>query len=140
MSNKNTSGAFDSMKRRFPVTKTLAFRLIPEGRTLDNMKNAKVISNSEQNHRYYLVLKGVADTIHKDFIEKTLRPFRLKYVSDGAKDSLQEYAEVYFSKDCKADEKEDLLKDIADKLKAQVADAFRGVLEREDHHAQSPCQ
>lgn len=127
MSNKTIPGAFDSMKHRFPVTKTIAFRLIPEGKTLENMKKDNVISDSEKNHGHYLLMKEVADNVHKNFIEKTLRPFRLKCDSDGAKDSIQEYAEIFFDRHLKSYEKEDRLKKIAKKLKAQVGDAFRSV-------------
>lgn len=113
------------MKQLFPVTKTLAFNLIPVGKTLENINSSDVIKNGKELHKHYLAMKEVADDIHKDFIEKVLSGFRFKYLSDGGQDSVQEYAEAFFSTVLKPDEKGEILREISSALKKQIGDAFR---------------
>ena len=55
MENKTTdiTGAFSSMTGLFPVSKTLAFNLIPVGKTLENMQNARVFDNAMKLAKNY---------------------------------------------------------------------------------------
>lgn len=123
----NNTHPFDGMKKLFPVTKTLAFRLIPVGKTEQNMKHMKTLECAELLKDDRENLKGAADRIHKTFIEQTLSNFHMKYLSEGAKDSIQEYADIFFSGDLTPEQKEEALAEIAVNLRKQVTDAFKAV-------------
>lgn len=129
MQNKttDTTKAFNSMTGLFPVSKTLAFNLIPVGRTLENMQKARVFDNAMELAKNYETFKTAADRLHKAFIEKTLSGFHLKYLSEGAKDSLQEYADIFFDSSVSAREKASLLIPVENALKESVAKAFAAV-------------
>lgn len=118
---------FDGMKKLFPVTKTLAFRLIPVGKTEQNLKRQQSLEKATELKEDYDNLKAAADRIHKTFIDKVLSGFRLKYLSDGAKDSVQEYAEVFLDGTLSPEEKDTLVTEIAANLRRQVADAFSAI-------------
>lgn len=120
--NKNTA-SFSEMKNLYPVTKTVAFQLRPMGPTRRHLAEAQVIEKDEAIYKDYVTIKGAADAIHRAFIEEILTPMRLKYVSDGAKDSLQEYAAVFA--DNKDEEREQKLEKIAMGLKAKIGEAFK---------------
>lgn len=115
------------MKRLFPVTKTLAFRLIPVGKTGQHLKRQQTLEKAAELKEDYNNLKGSADRIHKTFIETTLSGFHLKYLSEGAKDSIQEYADIFLSGTLSPEDKEKSLSEIAASLRRQVADAFKAV-------------
>ncbi len=115
------------MKRLFPVTKTLAFRLIPVGKTGQHLKRQQTLEKAAELKEDYNNLKGAADRIHKAFIERTLSGFHLKYLSEGAKDSIQEYADIFLSGTLSPEDKEQSLSEIAASLRRQVADAFKVV-------------
>lgn len=122
MKKKTNTNTFDTMKQLFPVTKTLAFRLVPVGATRPNLDD--VIEDGRDLERKYEILKVAADRVHKDFIESTLSGFRLKYVPDGNNDSVFEYADIFYDKALSAKDKEPLLEEIAVNLRKQVGDAF----------------
>ena len=122
------------MRNLFPVSKTLAFRLEPVGKTLENIKKTNpkgsVIGNAEQLDKDYNTVKDLADRFHRELIEKDLSGLRLKYLSDGSGDSIQEYAELYYTaipKNSDKDEKkkkEAGLERISANLKKQVSSSF----------------
>ena len=119
-----TPGAFDSMKNIFPVSKTLSFRLIPIGETERNIREKGYLDADKTLAEDCKAMKAAADRIHKDFIEKTLSSFRLKYLSDGAGDSLQDYVEAISSD---AEDRDTLVAGVAAALKASIAEAFESV-------------
>ncbi len=108
----------------FPVTKTIAFNLIPDENTKRTIVRNGVIEEARQLDQDYNVLKAAADRVHKRFIEETLSSpsARLKYLSDGGADSIQEYAEAFYAG---ANVKE--LGAIAKRLKEAVQKAFDGI-------------
>lgn len=115
-------GAFSSMMNLFPVSKTLAFSLVPVGKTRETIAKNNVLENAQKMAEDYVSLKEPADRIHKRFIEDVLSKLHLKYLSDGNGDSIQEYADLYYSNE---DKKK--LKAVADKLKDAVGTAFASV-------------
>ena len=125
---------FSGLKAIYPISKTLCFRLIPVGKTEEHMKTNKIFEDIDALAANYVVVKGVADRIHKKFIENTLTGLRLKYTSEGNNDSLQEYAEVYFSKpetlegEKKGTERDEKLALIAANLKATIGNAFSSAM------------
>ena len=128
---------FNNLKNIYPVSKTIAFQLLPVGRTAENITEVKdtdgntVIKQNEELAERCRLVQGVADRVHKRFIEETLSRFRMKVATDGNKDSLEEYAEVFFKpidKEKFTDkDREAQLQEIASNLKTSVARAFAEV-------------
>lgn len=110
------------MRNLFPVTKSLAFRILPIGKTRENIEKNGVLEEAEELQKDYKVLKVAADRVHKRFIEDTLKKLHLKYLSDGSMDSIQEYAELFENQ-----EDEARIAKVAENLKASVTKAFNEV-------------
>lgn len=123
----NETFPFNGMKKLFPVTKTLAFQIIPVGKTRENLNRQQTLENASELKKDYESLKAASDRVHKRFIEDTLSKFHLKYLSDGAKDSIQEYADVFLDATLSPEEKDILIAEVAANLRKQVADAFSAV-------------
>ena len=49
----------DKFASLYPVTKTLRFRLLPQGRTEENMQAAKVLENDLERSEAAAVVKGL---------------------------------------------------------------------------------
>lgn len=107
------------MTNLFPVSKTLAFRLLPVGRTREYIEKAGVITQARQLQDDYSLLKEAADRVHKRFIEEILSKLHLKYLSDGGMDSIQEYADLFDAGGVSAD-----IAAVAIRLKESVTKAF----------------
>lgn len=127
--DKNNTAAFDSMKNLFPVSKTLAFNLIPVGDTYKNMIKNDVFKIAQQQHNDYETLKAACDRLHRDFIDRVLIPFRLKYHSTAESDSIQEYVAAFLTEIKKDDaagreKREKALEKIASNLKKSIEGAF----------------
>lgn len=120
---------FSKMKNQFPVTKTIAMKLVPVGETDKHIRKEgmNLIDDAVQLEEDCERLKIAADRVHRRFIETTLNGVHLKYLSDGAKDSIQEYAAIYNATELTDEEKEDKLEEIAVNLKRQIGEAFRSV-------------
>lgn len=116
---KTNQGTISAMKNLFPVQKTLAFRLVPVGKTLQNIEDNGIIGQAEQLEKDYTVLKAAADRVHKRFIEETLSKFHLDYLAIDEPGSISEYAEAFYEK---AGEKE--LKRRGGLLKDKIGKAF----------------
>ena len=116
---------FESMKRLFPLSKTLAFRLVPLGETERNMRDMQTRERAFLLSGDYKILKEAADRVHKRYIEETLSKFHLKYLSDGGGDSIQEYADAFNDPTLPDAEREAALSKIAEKLKEQIGEAFK---------------
>ena len=134
--NNNNSGVFDSMKKIFPVSKTISFRLVPIGKTEEKMKERKasndgtlssILERATQLKADYQILKKAADRFHKKFIEDTLSALHLRYVSEGNNDSIQEYANIYFNTELQQKDKENIIANIAAALKEEIGAAFARV-------------
>ena len=121
MEQKSNPGAFGSLNNLFPVSKTLSFRLVPVGNTLDTVQRNRVVEEAEQLKKDYEVLKSAADRVHKRFIEDALSQLHLKYMGDGNYDSIQEYAKAYYDND------EDALAACAEGLKLSISEAFGNI-------------
>lgn len=118
-----TPGAFDSMKHLFPLSKTLRFRLVPMYETEKHIREDNYLGNDKELAKDIVLMKAASDRIHKEFIEKVLSKHRIKYLSENALDSIQEYAEALEIED--ADEKEEKIEKISTTLKAAIGEAFR---------------
>ena len=114
------------LKNIYPVSKTLAFQLIPEGKTLEKIKENNEIGKAKELENNYINLKKAADKVHSRFIEAAMSHFRLKYQSDGNGDSLQEWVAAYRESKKDKDRKK-TLQDVEARLKKQIGDAFNAI-------------
>lgn len=119
------------MKKLFPVTKTLAFRLMPVGATRQRMEDANFFKKAEELEKHYANFKQAADRLHRDFIEKVLSQYRLPYLSEGAKSSIQEYAEIFFDTTLSDTEKAKALLPIEKALKENIEKAFKAEVNKD---------
>lgn len=73
---------------RYPVSKTLRFKLLPQGKTEENFESRLLLEEDEARAAAYCRVKGMIDRYHKKFIEESLSGFKLE--------ALEEYAELYY--------------------------------------------
>ena len=109
--------------RVYPLSKTLRFELIPDERSLEHIKNSGLLEQDQHRAESYVQVKKIIDEYHKAFIESVLDGFKLHYVSEGKKDSLEEFYTCYMCM-AKNDTQKKLFIDIQDGLRKQIAKAF----------------
>ena len=56
---------FENFTKQYQVSKTLRFELIPQGKTLENMKRDGIISVDRQRNDDYQKAKGILDKLYK---------------------------------------------------------------------------
>lgn len=78
----------DRFVNQYPISKTLRFNLIPQGKTQENFENAKLLEEDEKRAEEYEKVKGYIDRYHKAFIERVLTDFSLP--------DLEAYSELYY--------------------------------------------
>ena len=59
-------------KQYKPSSKTLQFRLIPQGKTEEQIKKTGILSQDFERAKYYSSVKVILDEVHKKFIEESL--------------------------------------------------------------------
>ena len=64
----------------YPVSKTLRFKLIPEGKTWENFEKDHVMNADEERADDFLKAKAVLDRCHRSFIEECLQGYELPYL------------------------------------------------------------
>ena len=106
---------YSTYVNRYPVSKTLRFRLIPQGKTEENFIKRHLLEADEKRADDYKIVKKLIDEYHKDFIERSLKGVELK--------NLQEYASLYFRRD-KSSEDRDHLEQLAADLRVEIAKSF----------------
>ncbi|MDR1974505.1 MAG: type V CRISPR-associated protein Cas12a/Cpf1 [Bacteroidales bacterium] len=102
----------------YQLSKTLRFELIPQGKTLEHIKESGVLSNDERRADSYKEVKKIIDEYHKYFIKKSLS----NVVLDD--DLLKEYLELYKIGNKKDDKQKEKFGDLQTKLRKQIAKAF----------------
>lgn len=102
----------DSFTKRYGLSKTLRFELIPQGKTAENFAINNMLEKDEQLARDYEVAKEIIDRFHKDLISNVLGNFKFE---EG---SVQKYANEYYSSD------RDSLDQIKKELYKQITTAF----------------
>jgi len=100
----------------YPLSKTLRFELIPQGKTKEFIEQKGLLIKDEERAEKYKKVKKIIDEYHKDFIEKSLNGLSI--------DGLNDYCDLYLmsnkeDKDKKAFDKE------KEKLRKQIANAFK---------------
>jgi CRISPR-associated protein Cpf1 len=63
----------------FPVQKTLRFELIPQGRTIEELKKSDIFEDDEKRARAYPIVKNIVDEYHKSFIDECLSNVELDW-------------------------------------------------------------
>ena len=108
----------------FPLSKTLAFKLIPVGQTDRNIRNSGILTADEELEQNAIRLKELADDFHKDFIESVLGEMKLIETDNGQLDSIQEYARLIESDFKKDKELEKQFLTVQQSLRRQISRAF----------------
>jgi len=105
----------DDFTNQYPLSKTLRFELIPQGKTLEHIQEKGFLEQDDKRAIDYQKLKKLIDEYHKVFIENSLKGLQL--------DNLDDYAEWYQKKDKDESDKKAFQK-TKDQLRKQIADAF----------------
>ncbi|WP_291403424.1 type V CRISPR-associated protein Cas12a/Cpf1 [Daejeonella sp.] len=103
---------------QYQLSKTLRFELIPQGKTLDFIKEKGLLSQDEQRAQSYKEMKGTIDEFHKYFIDLALSKVKLSFLSDY--DCLYNQS-VESKKDPKF---KDELKKVQDALRKEIVKSF----------------
>ena len=78
---------YNDLHKLYSLSKTLRFELKPIGKTIENMKEAKIIEDDTNRKEYYKKVKKYCDEYHKDFIDRVLSNVKLN--------KLNEYYKLY---------------------------------------------
>jgi len=105
----------DNLTNKYPLSKTLRFRLIPVGKTMEHFTANRCLEVDEQRAEDYKAAKKIMDRRHRAFIEQVLQGLSLRGV--------EEYAELYYSSE-KSDSDRKRMYSLADDLRSQIAVAF----------------
>jgi CRISPR-associated protein Cpf1 len=73
----------------YSLSKTLRFRLIPQGKTLEHIEKNGIIQKDRKISDDYGTVKRIIDDYHRIFIEKCLRSSRLSW--DALAQAIKEY-------------------------------------------------
>ncbi len=67
-----SSAHFEDFTNSYNLSKTLRFSLLPQGKTLDYIKEGAFINEDQQRADDYKSMKTSIDAYHQDFIEKAM--------------------------------------------------------------------
>lgn len=98
----------------YPLSKTLRFELIPQGKTLENMTEKGLIAEDERRAENYVKVKEIIDEYHRVFIERILSDLSLDVTA---------YANLY-SKSMRSDEDENALVALEEEYRKKISNAF----------------
>lgn len=116
--------AFENFTGLYPLTKTLRFELKPIGKTLEYIEKNGLLDRDRHRANSYVEVKKIIDRYHKQFIEDSLRNFKLIYENEGKKDSLEEYFYYYKLRNRDEKQKKDF-DEIQKNLRKQIASQFK---------------
>ena len=105
----------DTLTNKYPLSKTLRFRLLPVGKTMEHFTANRCLEVDEKRAEDYKAAKKIMDRRHRAFIEQVLQGLSLRRV--------EEYAELYYSPE-KNDADRKRMYALADDLRSQIAVAF----------------
>ncbi len=116
--------AFENFTGLYPLSKTLRFELKPIGRTLEYIEKNGLLDRDKHRANSYVKVKKIIDRYHKQFIEDSLRNFKLIYENEGKKDSLEEYFYYYKLRNRDEKQKKDF-DEIQKNLRKQIASQLK---------------
>lgn len=99
----------------YPLSKTLRFELIPQGRTLENIEKNGLLESDEHRAQSYILVKKIIDEYHKYFISNALSGFRLF--------GLEDYY-MYYHIQKRDDDQKKKFDEIQLKLRKQISERF----------------
>lgn len=99
----------------YPLSKTLRFELIPQGKTLEYIHENGLLEHDEHRAESYIEVKKIIDEYHKMFINQALDGFKLN--------ALEDYF-LYYQLPKRGDEEKKKFQEIQSKLRKQIADRF----------------
>lgn len=107
---------FENFTNQYPVSKTLRFELIPQGKTRDFIEQKGLLKQDEERADKYKKVKKTIDEYHKNFIEQSLSGVKLN--------GLQDYMDLYLKPD-KEDKDKKAFEKAKDLLRRQISDSFK---------------
>ena len=107
----------DKFTNLYSLSKTLRFELIPQGKTLENIKKSGILEQDDGRAKKYEKIKGIIDEYHKNFIEKS---FSNKKIDTYL---LNQYFELFKIKE-KDDRQKNDFKAIQEKLRENIISFF----------------
>lgn len=107
---------YEQFVNQYPVSKTLKFRLIPEGKTEEYFVGRNFLESDRVRAEEYKVVKKIIDRYHKKFIEGVL----VRTVLPG----LAEYAELYYQTK-RTDEESERFAVLAADMAKHISVAFK---------------
>ena len=105
----------EQFTHQYSLSKTLRFKLIPQGKTRDTFEKQHILETDFQRAEEYALMKNLIDRYHKAFIERVLSDFRFP------EEKLSAYASLYYKSDKEKKEAETLQK---------MAEDFRGIISK----------
>lgn len=114
---------FDKFTNLYSLSKTLRFELKPLGKTLEHIQASGILSSDEHRAESSKKVKKIIDRYHKAFIESVLGGFALNVETEGKKDSLQEYYDLYMLR-TKSEVQKKEFETVHDNLRKQIANAL----------------
>lgn len=105
---------YDQFTNLYSLSKTLRFELIPQGKTLENMRSNHVIEDDEIRAVSYKKAKELIDKYHKAFINECMENYEI-----SSKD-LNDYYKMYEDKNKNDDE----FSKLKSNLRKGISDAF----------------
>ena len=107
----------DSFINLYPLSKTLQFQLVPQGKTLENFqRNVALLDADKKRAELYKKVKKYIDEYHKEFIDQALSKLNGLDVSG--------YASLYYKTD-KTDADKKALQVEAEKLRKKILDGLK---------------
>ena len=79
----------------YPLSKTLRFSLLPQGRTLEHIIDSNILDEDHHRAESYKKVKKIIDEYHKVYIEDMLSDFCLPVTDENKKNSIEEYIRYY---------------------------------------------
>ena len=114
---------FEEFTGLYPVSKTLRFELVPQGKTLEKINEYGLIEEDEKRSESYKKMKHIVDEYHKDYIQRTLSGAEVK--------NLESYYDIYMVQDKDEKQKKEIIKLEAD-FRKQIKKALESGAEFKD--------
>jgi hypothetical protein len=102
---------------QYSLSKTLRFELIPQGKTLDFIREKGLLTQDEQRAESYKKVKKIIDTYHKVFIDSCLNTVSF------LEDDIMKFEMLYF-KSNKEDKEKKELEALQKRLRKIIAESF----------------
>ncbi len=107
----------------YPLSKTLRFELIPQGKTLEFIEQRGLIEQDEERDLAYEIVKKIIDDYHKKFIETALSGASFEW--EPLKIAIEQYRKSKTDKTDQIDKTNVVLSEVQDKIREEIADKFK---------------